>query len=343
MTITSPVQVTPAWLTQVLRERQALTAGQVLSVEVEELGAFVSAPARLRLTYSPEATGPRPESLFIKFSRRANEVNFYRHILPRMPDSPNLIRAYAAGYSDEAQMGYILLDDLSATHRELEDDGGMPDDRMVEEVVKALAWFHAFWWDAPELQGEVGDIAEDIYEYIFGVARENYDGFVQAAGEDLPREGQEMYRRLLSDWPFPAWEERFKQSHLTLVHGDTHFYNVFFPRDPENRTIKLVDWAVWHINLGASDMAYQIVFSPPAWRQAHELPLLKKYYRYLSEFGVEGYSWEACWYDYRLSSLAHLLWPPFWQAVGLPEGIWRKTLEDGWRAYQDLGLAEFLP
>ena len=28
-------------------------------------------------------------------------------------------------------------------------------------MVRVLAAFHAFWWDAPELQGEIGEIAED--------------------------------------------------------------------------------------------------------------------------------------------------------------------------------------
>ena len=344
MIVTSPDQVTPAWLTQVLREHQTLTAGEVLSVEVEEVGAFVSAPARLKLIYSPDGKGTKPESMFIKFSQRINEVNFYQHILPKMPRTSYMIRHYAAGYSDEEQMGYILLDDLSATHRELLDDQVMPEDRMVEEVVKALASFHALWWDAPELEGEIGDMAEDIYSFVFGVARENYLSFVEAAGDALPEEGREMYRRLLSSWPFPAWGERLNQNNKTLVHGDTHFYNVFFPRDLENGTVKLIDWAVWHINLGASDMAYQIVFSPPAWRQAHELPLLKLYHQQLESQGVKGYTWEACWHDYRLSALAHLLWPPFWYGIGgLPEDIWRRPLENGLAAFLDLDLAEFLP
>ncbi len=57
------VDITPAWLTSMLREADTLRAGAVTAIAIEPIGVgagFLGQVARLRLTYDrPEDTTPR--------------------------------------------------------------------------------------------------------------------------------------------------------------------------------------------------------------------------------------------------------------------------------------------
>ena len=65
--ITHPDQVTTAWLTHVLTRSGALTTGAVQSCKLETGQGNWSTSANLRLTYTPDASGECPRSLFLNF------------------------------------------------------------------------------------------------------------------------------------------------------------------------------------------------------------------------------------------------------------------------------------
>lgn len=73
MTADEPIRdssdLTPAWLTAALAASGALEHGAVESFAVEHGGGNWSANARLRLRYTPDARGERPERLFLKLVR----------------------------------------------------------------------------------------------------------------------------------------------------------------------------------------------------------------------------------------------------------------------------------
>jgi len=105
----------------------------------------------------------------------------------------------------------------------------------------------------------------------------------------------------------------------------------------------LLDWQFWHPTIGATDLAFLIGTRwPPETRRRLEKPLLHRYHRGLVSRGVTGYSFDACWDDYRLSVILVSLFIPIWQCA-----LW------GWEpnvgnaaasiaAYEELGCEELL-
>lgn len=90
----------------------------------------------------------------------------------------------------------------------------------------------------------------------------------------------------------------------------------------------------------ARDLAYMIT---PWWyperRQWLEQPLLRRYYERLLQAGIVGYSWDACWADYRLAAIDNLLSPVLNQHY--PRIMWPQ-LENTVNAFHDLGCDELL-
>jgi hypothetical protein len=334
-------QVTPVWLTQVLYESGALPQGRVGAVGAQVADSNTATAARLEISYSADAPPEAPQSLFVKLGSRRIEVDFYQAIVPAMPDSP-APRCYAAGFSPETGRSYLLFDDLSATHTVPE--GDLPPSLAdTERLVDALARFHAHWWQHPRLRSDIAEIAEDVPAYVAGVAQEAFAGFVDLLGDRLSAQRRQIYERIFAAWPLPALvARRAAGQHTTLVHGDTHYWNFLAPRDPAAEQVRIIDWAVWHIGVGPSDLAYMIaLFWFPERRARMEQDLVRRYHSRLIAQGVAGYSWEQCWLDYRTALIFHLFWPIFWHRY-LPQSIWWNTLEKAMLAFEDLGCAELL-
>jgi hypothetical protein len=334
-------QVTPEWLTQVLRERGVLPRGHVITVAAQGAVSNTATAARLELVYSAEAPQAAPRRLFVKLGRRRIEVEFYQVIAPAMADPP-APRCYDAAYAPESGRSYLLFDDLSATHSVPE--GVIPATlAYTERLVDVLAAFHAHWWQHPRLQSDIARIAEDVPGYVAGVARANFADFADFLGDRLSMQRRQIYEQIFAAWPPPALVSRLAAGqHTTLVHGDTHNWNFLAPRDPAVERVRIIDWAVWHIGVGPSDLAYTIaLFWFPERRARMEQNLVRQYHARLIEHGVAGYSWEQCWLDYRMAVVFHLFWPLFWWR-GLPQDIWWYTLERGMLAFEDLGCAELL-
>jgi hypothetical protein len=339
--ITDIDQIDPAWLTRVLRERDVLMYGQVAAVRKQAIHANTATAARLEIDYSDAAPPSAPRQLFAKLGQRRIEVEFYNRITPAMPESP-APRCYDAVFSAASGRAHLLFEDLSATHATPADELPLqlPD---TERLVDALAAFHAHWWQHPRLQADIVEIAEDVPGYVIGVARDRFAGFADLLGDRLSAERRRLYERILTSWPPPAYTARLAAGQaVTLVHGDTHNWNFLAPRDPAADSVRIVDWAVWHVGVGPFDLAYMIGLSWfPERRARMERALLRRYHARLSEQGVAGYDWEQCWLDYRMAMIYHLLWPIFWHRY-LPASIWWYALEKGMLAFEDLGCEELL-
>jgi thiamine kinase-like enzyme len=50
-----------------------------------------------------------------------------------------------------------------------------------------------------------------------------------------------------------------KGKNLTLLHGDAHLWNLYYPKDPETDRIILFDWETIKRGLGAYDLAYLLI------------------------------------------------------------------------------------
>ena len=339
--ITDIDQIEPAWLTYALKAHGVLTRGQVVAVHKQAIHANTATAALLNIDYSDEASPSAPQRLFVKLGQRRIEVEFYNHIAPAMPESP-AARCYEAVFSAKTGRSHLLFEDLSATHTAPEDELP-PSLADTERLVDALAVFHAHWWHHPRLQGDIAAIAEDVPGHVAGVARDGFPGFVDLLGDRLSTERRRLYERIVAAWPLPSYTARLAACQaVTLVHGDTHYWNVLAPRDPAADRVRIVDWAVWHIGVGPFDLAYMLALSWfPERRARMEQGLLRRYHAHLLEQDVVGYDWDQCRLDYRTALIYHLLWPIFWHRY-LPASIWWYALEKGMLAFEDLGCEELL-
>jgi hypothetical protein len=266
-----------------------------------------------------------------------NEIAFYRHIAPTLPNA-HLVPAYATDFCHPDSIGYLILEDLSSTHRLLPKNI-LPTAHETLAAVSALGELHATWWDHPDLEGNIGAVATDIPGLLFAIASDNFASFVNAASDDLPAIHRSLLESLLSHYGAQFSEGLNRKRNRSIVHGDAHMWNALFPLDPQRHCVVWIDWAVWHVNLAVTDISYLCVVMNRDWLRQHEEVLLRHYLRTLQRQGVD-YGWQDLWMDYRITALAQLLWPVFWFARGRP--FWRGCLRNSIHAAEDLNLVELL-
>jgi hypothetical protein len=161
---------------------------------------------------------------------------------------------------------------------------------------------------------------------------------VDALGDRLSAERLQRYEGILA--AFPRYRPNGPK---TLVHGDSHWWNFLYPNDPAAHPLYLIDWAVWNVNLGVSDIAYTIALQCYPERRARiEQPLVRRYHDRLLRDGIREYDWEQCWEDYRRMVVDHCLWPILWQQCGLSPNIWWFALECTMAAFEGLHCEELL-
>ena len=344
--ITSLGDITPAWLTDVLRRAGALDNGAVTGIAAETGVTSFCTTARLRVTYSPEQAGPA--RLFLKFSlpehpvttrETGAEVLFYREVAPRTAGP--LVRCFDAEYSRDSARLHVLLEDVSGTHYG-EPPSQLPPTRdHCFAIVDAIAMVHASWWEqapwavlnlkAPD-QGAIDARIADVRDRI---AR-----FIDFLGDRLPPERVTMYRAVLDALP-RLYQRLVERRAYTVVHDDLHAGNVLYPRNPDVDSVRLIDWQTWHIDLGPKDLAHMMaVFWFPERRRRLEMPLLRRYHERLAANGIRGYTWTDCWADYRLCVLRKLFHPAWQWDTGHHPNIWWNHLERVWNAFDDLECAE---
>jgi ecdysteroid kinase len=337
--ITAVEQVTPEWLTSTLQRAGALPQGRVKAVHRQGKDTYTAKAFPLIVDYSDDSPPSTPKRLFLKLGRRKPEVDFYNFILPQSRHIPT-VRCYSAAFANELGQSHVLMDDVSETHYE-PPDSLPPHVTSCEQILDILADLHSAWWEHPSLRTDLAPVIDNVPEFISGHARNDFAHFVDSLGDRLSEKRRNYYERILAGWPLPTWKERI-DSHraVTLVHGDSHWWNFLFPR--ETGSIYLMDWAVWHLNIGVSDLAYmfgQLCFHD--WRDRFEQRLVQYYHARLVEHGVKGYDWAQCWQDYRLTMVFHALWPIFHHQWA-PNSIWWRNLECCMTAFEDLGCEEFL-
>jgi len=362
--ITSAEQVTPDWLTRILSEKGYLSQSNVTSVkEVSRLqhsATWFADISFLEVSYAGKAPKSTPNRLFLKISKPnlkpadllcgRKEVEFYSTIAKAMDDPP-LARCYDAVYAPDTGRSHVLLDDLSETH--FRPQPPLPPSRPdCERVMDCLAKFHAHWWEHPRLGTDIGRLsngetshAENLgFPHSLRETEEMFPGFVDFLGDRLSTARCRLFEKVLSSWPFSILSERLNERRgITLIHRDAHAWNFLYPRNPEHDRVRIIDWHEWGIGMGTNDLTEMIVlWWYPEHRARMEESLVRRYHRQLTEYGVEGYDWEQCWNDYRLSASRILLYPIWMHAEGRSPTFWWPVLERGILAFQDLECVELL-
>ena len=200
-----------------------------------------------------------------------------------------------------------------------------------------------------QVGGEPIPDAEAIQRFV-DVARPGVDHILAAYADQLAPHWPQAIRALF-DWHPQAMVDRTRTgAGFTLIHGDVNGGNVFVPLTGD-RPLYIVDrqpfnWSLttW---LGVYDLSYAIVHRwEPAQRRQWEQPILRHYLACLHARGVDDYSWEQLFADYRLCAAISVYVAVEWCRGGLNEEtrpFWLPMLQKAMMAYDDLRCAHLQP
>jgi hypothetical protein len=351
--IEAPNQVTPEWLTRVLLKSGFLRSGKVIHLEKTLTKTLtLSVVSRFEVRYSEGAAGFPPTKLFLKLSRpdllksfsselNGKEVEFYKIVAPEMNDPP-FINCFSAAFSSESGKSHLLLEDLTETHFQPLSPYP-PSKSYCELAMDCMSRLHAHWWEHPRLGKEIGALFDRAQLNAFVAELEkNVLNFVHFLRDGLAAERRKIYDQLLSS-SYKIWGRLTERTGLTLTHGDAHWWNLLYPRETKTHGVRLFDWHLWHVDVGARDLAFMVALGGYAERQAAlEQSLIRRYYESLVAHGVTNYSWNDCWDDYRWSAIRNLNIPIIQWIQGKSTEEWRRNLERAMDAYEDLRCFELL-
>ena len=349
----TPGEITPRWLTAVLRSAGAIDRALVVRVEREMVGedrGFTGAIARLRLSYDRPEPGA-PASLIAKMplaertvasslreaqrpdlarlardhERSLREARFYRAMGPEPEFAP---RVYAIADDIEAGRLVLLLEDLSA---------GRPGDALhncaiaeARAVVAAIARLHARWWERPALDdfGWLPSWAPDPAAMAERYRR-NVGPVLERYGERIPVYSRQLMLALPDHYEWVL--ATLNGPPATLIHADLHLDNVIF-RGPDDATEAVIlDWQTVSRGLSALDLTSFVYGSLSIDdRRVAELELMELYLATLGEGGVLDYGIDELRYHERLALLWQLGGTVGWLArtIGTtPEGRERALID----------------
>ncbi len=304
-----PDDLSASWMTEALRH-----AG--LDVEVSEvafspIGTGQMADSfRFELSYAATRPGAgAPGSVVVKMqaadelSRQAGaqgayaaEVRFYTELAPTL--SIRVPKCHYAVGPDAAHRFALVLEDLAPAEQgdQLQ---GCGVDRARDAVVN-LAGLHAPRWCDPALL----DLA-----WLRRVADPTAADLVQAVVIDFTTRFIEHYGDRVSEADASvhrAFAERSggwlreRSERFSPIHGDYRLDNLLFATPAGGSPVAAVDWQTLEVGLPGRDLGYFLGNSLRVEdRRKHEQSLVRAYHEALSAQGVEGYSLDDCFDDYR--------------------------------------------
>jgi hypothetical protein len=344
-----PNDVTPHWLTARLKDHGVLSSGAVTKVTAHRTNDWnMARSARVAVAYDGDANPDAPRSLFVKIMEAPDpyadfipgEVAFYNEPLP---DTLPLAQCYGAARDPETGMTHVLLEDLSETH--VHSQWPLPPSiPRCEAAVTALARIHGYWWKGDVSASDEFGIDRRLKLETFASHLPNLVAeFLDFVGEAVPEDRQEIVRSVCRQLPDLLNRRLFGGKPITRNHGDPHFWNIMFPRDPSRHGCVFIDWEDWQYNPPAFDLAYMIALHwYPDHRARHEEHLLRVYHNALLGEISGGYSWDDLMADYRLGHLHNFIVPLFQLNMGEPGEGWWPHVERLFLSYEDLDCGALL-
>jgi hypothetical protein len=366
----TPEHVTPEWLTGVLRRDHVLQSGRVVALEKWPNSAFNSHTLHLKPTYSAGEGLSAPARLLLKCSldtdwaRRAGarEAAFYQ-MVKSLPDHPPVIvRCFDAVHDAASGDSHLLLEDLSESHiipversDQIKLVDNLPSDRHLELAVDALARFHAYWWQHPQLGSGIAQLGrwcsdEQHFAAEIERCRDAWQALLTHEGDWFPSALKAIYEAILNGlmrlWRSYLQPRLATFSHLTLTHGDAYLANFLCPREGQvgnSYPSYLIDWQSPEVYRGASDLATMCATFWTRDQRAEgerEVNVLRQYHRTLQENGVSGYAWDELATDYRLSIVDWLLVPLQDRLEGSAKSYWWPKMQCLAHAFEDWHCAD---
>jgi hypothetical protein len=298
--------LTPEWLNHALEHsgfRGSVTDARCEPIGIGQMGRSY----RVNLTYSDDrATGP--STLVAKMAggglearqRVADgyraEVMFYSQIARTVDVSTP--RCWYAAITDDGTDFTLLLEDLHPARPGVQIESCSLS--QAGDAVENLAALHAPRWNDGTLLEMKGFGLTDSAsaQFVGEIFAKAVDDFV-ARFEVLDHEDTETLHgcaEAICPWLLA------RPTPFSVVHGDYRLDNLMFP--PVGRGVSALDWQTVGVAPPGRDLAYILGTAlRPEDRQRYETDLVALYFDELRRRGVQEYSSNECFDDYRLGQL----------------------------------------
>ena len=334
-------QATPAWLTERLRDAGVLRDGRVTRIDRQQVHASAASLTRLTPHYSRGVGPAAPRRLFLKVfapvgspktavteyaaAGGEREAAFYSLADHQSAACDvDIVRCFDVRTSAHGGRAHLLLEDVSETHT-TSPWPLPPRTAHCYLAVEALARLHAFWWEHRELSGRAQTQSVFHPPTLVATTRAKFQEFAAFLGDRLSLDAAALYERALERYHdrLVSRAQRVQDNDaVTLVHGDAHWWNFLYPRDPAGGVTYMIDWEHWRVGTPMEDVAALLAMRLDADRQALQRDLLRHYHKTLVARGVAGYSWDDCWRDYVDAAMNTLFLPKWGWALGLGAQVW---------------------
>jgi len=354
-----PSEVTPKLATSWLRQSGVLDSGDVIDVNFGAVRSTdISTTTSLSLTYSKPVPAACPGSLFFKSSAAdrldSNAELRFHQLAEAVLQGQALLPFYAGGYSTDSRSCYLVLENVSKSHilnPRLDEPDWFRSEytlQSAQQIVDGFAQVHSHFWGDAQLGLTMGihpedNLLPDEGDIMGGYAydRDRVDRFLLHLDARTEPRIKDLFRRVSEVYPKLLLARIQSGVNLTLTHCDPHTGNVLVPINPQTHKVAIVDWANYTQWIGVHDLSSHFV---PFWyrsvRRAVEERMIRRYHESLLRAGVSGYTWDQCWYDYRLGVVGQfnrrIKHDPFNSAVG----VW--THDNCISAFEDLQCQELL-
>ncbi|MGH1488132.1 MAG: phosphotransferase [Acidimicrobiales bacterium] len=312
--ISSPADLTPDWLTELLRSTGDLDpTTSVATVQVAEFGSaesMMSSLSRLALTYDGATNAP--SSLIVKlassndgmrfiagmFHFYEREIRFYNDLLGQAPiETPRCLHSEI--YPDD--QGFLLVLEEVIGHRQVDQLEGMNFDDAAT-TLEALADLHAPFWGT-DLSGITDTMlpfgSEALQQLIPPKVCGDWIQVRPMLVDDLPAEVVALLDRL-PDVFVQIMNDMMGDD--TLIHGDCRADNMLFNADG---SVLMLDFQLMAVCNGMVDASYLISQSLHAEAQARAAELIDVYLARIASKGIEV-DREQAMSCYRAATIFHL-------------------------------------
>lgn len=301
-----PEDVSPQWLGTVLRGSGAASSdATVVGFESAAIGTGqMSQSYRLSLTW--DERGPAgPASVVLKVAAADDtsrttgiglgiyerEIRFYQDVAPRIAGP--LATCHLAAYDASEGWFTLVLEDSAPAVQGDQIAGCTVDEARL--AMRELARLHAPVWNDPELVAagwlnQPSMLSQALVEELL-------KGFLERYDSRIAPEHRGVVERFVARLD-PYLDER--SSPFSIVHGDYRLDNMLFGQPGSRKPLTVVDWQTVSWGQPLLDASYFLGAGLPVGeRRANEEALLREYYDRLLALGVNGFTWEACWEEYR--------------------------------------------
>lgn len=312
-----PNDITAAWLEAALRNGDHLEAGvTITSMQRRPVGEGVGMLGLIEVvtpTYSTAAT-KAPTSVVVKYPTEVEgnlvvattfnvyqrEVLFCQRVAPKA--GMRVPKVYFSAFKGETSF-IIVMEDLSEYSMGDQVEGCSVE--RAELAMRELGMLHAAFWekvDTSEYEFLPYHFPGMHSDAMLGGARAGWDNMVSIFGDLICNDITSNKDRFLD--AVPKMQEWLVQHPYTLIHGDFRMDNLMFGTKPEHSALAAIDFQGALRCKGIQDVAYLISHNMDvAERRAHEQRLVELWRSTLVANGVQNYSADQAWSDYKRAVL----------------------------------------